>query len=91
MTEFVDTLSIKKSQMTSLIDKLIKMGYVNFTNDLDDRRKVYIYITKEGGNITSRINKTINNQIYNHLIKISQKELEALENGYLIFQKFYSN
>ena len=91
VTEFVDILSIAKPQMTSLIDKLIKMGYVNRTNDLDDRRKIYISLTKEGENISSKINNAINNQIDKHLIKFSQKDLEALKNGLLILQKLCLN
>ena len=91
VTEFVDVLSITKPQMTSLIDKLIKMGYVNRTNDLDDRRKIYISLTKEGENITSKIKNAIDNQIDKHLIKLSQTELEALKNGLLILQKLCSN
>lgn len=91
VTEFVDILGITKPQMTSLIDKLIEMGYVNRTNDLNDRRRVYISITKEGENIASKINKAINNRIDTHLIKLSQKELETLENGLIILQKLCLN
>lgn len=87
VTEFVDTLGITKPQMTSLIDKLIDMGYVNRTNDLNDRRKVYISINQSGMNITSKINNAINNQLDNHLIKLSPMELETLEKGLLILQK----
>lgn len=91
ISEFVDTLSIAKPQMTSLLDKLIEMGYINRTNDLTDRRRVYISITPKGKDITSLINEAINNQIDKHLIKFSQKELETLENGLIILQKLCSN
>ena len=91
VTEIVDILGITKPQMTSLIDKLINMGYVNRTNDLNDRRKIYISTTKEGENITSEINDIIDKQIDTHLIKLSQEELEALEKGLLILQKICPN
>ena len=91
VTEIVDILGITKPQMTSLIDKLIYMGYVNRTNDLNDRRKIYISTTKEGENITSEINDIIDKQIDTHLIKLSQEELEALEKGLLILQKICPN
>ena len=91
VTEIVDILSITKPQMTALIDKLIKMGYVNRTNDLDDRRKIYISITESGKKITSEINHSINNQLDNHLIKLSQSELKALEQGLRILQKLCPN
>ncbi len=91
ISEFVDTLSITKPQMTSLLDKLIELGYVNRTNDHDDRRRVYISITKEGKSITSKINDAINNQLDNRLIILSETELETLENGLIILQKLCLN
>jgi len=91
LTEFVDILGITKSQMTALIDKLIEMGYVNRTNDADDRRKIFVSATEEGEKITSKINKAINTQIDNHLSKLDQNELHTLENGLLILQKLCKN
>lgn len=91
VTEFVDLLGITKPQMTSLIDKLIKMGYVHRTNDIHDRRKIYISISQKGKLITSKINKTIDKKIDNHLSELGDQELESLENGLLILQKLCSN
>ena len=87
VTEFVDILCITKSQMTALVDKLINMGYVNRTNDINDRRKIYISASKEGKKVVSRINSAVEKQIDNHLLKLDQEELEALENGLLILKK----
>ena len=91
ISEFVDRLSITKPQMTLLIDQLIKIGYVNRTNDQNDRRRVYISITEAGKKITSKINGAINVQLDSQLIKLSQKELESLENGLIILQKLCLN
>lgn len=91
ITEFVDILSITKPQMTSLIDKLIEMGYVKRTNDINDRRKIYISATPEGEMITSVINKTIDSKVDKHLVELTQKELEALKNGLLVLQKLSTN
>jgi DNA-binding MarR family transcriptional regulator len=91
VTEIVDMLGITKPQMTSLIDKLIFMGYVNRTNDINDRRKIFISLTEEGKTITAKANTAIENQMDNHLIQLTQQELESLENGLLILQKMCSN
>lgn len=91
VTEFVDMLSITKPQMTSLIDKLSKMGYVTRTNDIDDRRKIYISATREGEEITMKINIAINNQIDDRLVKLTTKEIDTLRNGLLMLQKFCFN
>ncbi|MDD2386878.1 MAG: MarR family transcriptional regulator [Bacteroidales bacterium] len=91
ITEFVDILSITKPQMTALIEKLIKMGYVNRTNDQNDRRKIYISATEKGSLITSKINEAVDNHIDTFLLKLSQNELETLENGLIILQKLCPN
>ena len=91
VTEFADRLDITKSQMTALVDKLIEMGYVKRINDIEDRRKIYLSATNNGAIITSTINKSIDNQINNHLIRLTQEELKALENGLLILQKLCFN
>ena len=91
VTEIVDMLGITKPQMTSLIDKLIFMGYVNRTNDINDRRKIFISLTEEGKTITAKANTAIENQMDNHLMQLTQQELESLENGLLILQKMCSN
>lgn len=91
VTEFVEKLSITKPQMTSLIDKLSEMGYVNRTNDVHDRRKIYISATKDGERITSKINFTIDNQIDDRLVKLTGKEIDTLKNGLLMLQKFCFN
>lgn len=87
ITEIVDILGITKSQMTVLVDKLIKMRYVNRIPDINDRRKIYISASKEGKKVASRINNAVNTQINNHLSKLNQEELEALESGLLILKK----
>ena len=91
VTEFVDRLGITKSQMTALVDKLIIMGYVSRINDIDDRRKIYLSVTKDGETITSKINQSIDNQINNHLIRLTQEELDELKKGLLILQKLCFN
>lgn len=91
VTEFVDRLSITKPQMTSLIDQLIKMGYVNRTNDTDDRRKIYISLTAKGSEITTKINEAIDMHINSFLFNLTQEELITLKNGLIILQKLCPN
>lgn len=91
ITEFVSKLNIAKPQMTSLVDKLIKMDYVNRTNDSIDRRKIYISLTKEGEKILLEINKSVDNQLDNRLAALTLKESETLENGLKVLQKLCLN
>lgn len=91
VTEFVDALGITKPQMTSLVDKLIEMGYANRTNDVNDRRRIYISLTNEGEFVVSKINESVDKQIDKRLITLTQKELETLGNGLLVLQKLCPN
>ncbi|MDD4149320.1 MAG: MarR family transcriptional regulator [Bacteroidales bacterium] len=91
VTEFVSMLSITKPQMTSLIDKLIEMAYVTRTNDIVDRRKVYISLTNEGENILSNISNRIDSQLDSWLVAFTQEELETLEKGLEVLQKLCLN
>lgn len=91
LTEFVDRLSITKPQMTSLIDQLLKAGYVTRTNDKEDRRRVYISATSKGIEITTMINKAIDNHIETFLLNLTQSELNSLEEGLIILQKLCPN
>ena len=91
VTEFVEMLSITKPQMTSQIDKLSEMGYVIRTNDVDDRRKIFISVTQEGEEITTKIIRAIDKQIDSRLVNLTKKEMVDLENGLLMLQKFCFN
>jgi len=48
VTEIVKYLGITKSQMTASVDKLLSLGYVEREADKNDRRKIFISLTKEG-------------------------------------------
>ena len=91
VTELVDMLSITKSQMTASVDKLISLGYVERRNDSKDRRKIYLSITKEGIEITSKIKKNIEFQLKKNLEKLSPEELNNLESGLKVLYKFCSS
>ncbi len=60
----------------------------DLTNDIDDRRKIYISATREGEATTIKINTAIDNHIDNRLVRLTPKEIDTLENGLLMLQKF---
>lgn len=90
VTELVDMLSITKSQMTASVDKLLGLGYVERKNDIEDRRKIYLSLTKKGIEIVSKIKKNIDLQLKNNLKNLSPEELNNMENGLKVLYKFCS-
>ncbi len=91
VTEIVHTLGITKSQMTSSIDKLLKLGYVERWPDTSDRRKIYVSITKEGEKIAGKINLRMKEQFYKDIKTMSTEELSDLEKGLKVLRKLCSS
>jgi DNA-binding MarR family transcriptional regulator len=48
---------------TGLVDRLEKLGYVQRSHALDDRRKVMVRITRKGSNLVQRIREDMVNRI----------------------------
>jgi len=90
VTEIVHSLGITKSQMTASVDKLLKLGYVERWADTADRRKIYVSITKDGEKITENINIRIKERFYEDIKVLSQNELNELEKGLRVLNKFCS-
>jgi len=90
VTEIVQMLGITKSQMTASVDKLLKLGYVDRFADTQDRRKIYVSITKEGNKITKQIYTRIKERFDEDVQILSQEELNKLEQGLVVLKKFCS-
>ena len=90
VTEIVRSLGITKSQMTASVDKLIKLGYIERVANAKDRRKIYISLTKEGSLITEMINTRIKELFHKDIKVLSQNELDELERGLIVLNKFCS-
>ncbi len=90
VTETVQMLGITKSQMTASVDKLLKLEYVERWADTSDRRKIYISITEEGNEITGKIYTRIKERFNEDIGVLSQNELNELEKGLKVLNKFCS-
>ncbi len=78
--EIKQVLLNKRGDLTRLIDKLVKLGYVNRDVNLENRRMVDISINKEGLNLLNTINKKFSktNKYDNNLSEKEAKKLNAL-------------
>lgn len=57
--EIISRMIDPSPDVTRLIDRLIKQGYVSRTKDDDDKRQSIAYITEEGINLLSKLNVAI--------------------------------
>ena len=83
MHEIAESFQITKPTATSLIDALMKLGYVSRVEDKEDRRVTRIKLSKKGEEFLqknmSKTNSKINN-ILNYLTPADKKSLKRIIN-----------
>ena len=78
MSEIGRLVYISKSNMTSLIDKLVYEGLAERLPDKNDRRVINIALTDKGKNLLKDWRKHSNNEIKMNLSTLSNEDLEKL-------------
>lgn len=71
-------LSVPKSHVTSLVDKLIKDDLVERLLDPSDRRIIYIQLTEKGKDTLKMIKAVISEELRNKLSLLNKEQLETL-------------
>jgi DNA-binding MarR family transcriptional regulator len=92
MTNLGKTMYISKQYMTTLVDSLIKEGYVEREFDHKDRRVVCVKITKAGRENLYEIREQIKRNLSDRIEKLPNSDLELLyvsiQNIIIISNKF---
>lgn len=81
ISELGKKAKILKSNMTSLIDKLIEHELVERIADEHDRRIININLTKEGEVFLEEHKKIIVSQFKSKLVHLSQQDIDILYNS----------
>jgi DNA-binding MarR family transcriptional regulator len=76
MSKIGRNVHISKSNMTSLIDKLVENGLAERLPDQNDRRVINISITDKGKDVLKDWRKQSNNEIKKSLSVLSEEDLE---------------
>ncbi len=88
MAEIAGKIGRDKSTVTTLVDKLVRFGYVTKERDTVDTRVVYVTLTSKGSELKSIFN-AISREVLNALyFDISESEKEELVR---ILNKIYRN
>lgn len=77
MSKIGKNIHISKSNMTSLIDKLVENGLAERLPDQNDRRVINISITPKGKDVLKDWRKNSNNEIKKSLSVLSEEDLET--------------
>jgi MarR family transcriptional regulator, 2-MHQ and catechol-resistance regulon repressor len=81
MSEIGRMVYISKSNMTSLIDKLVENGLAERLPDENDRRVINIALTEKGRDMLKDWRKHSNNEIKMNLETLSEEDLERFSDA----------
>lgn len=75
-----ETLKVRPSTATGVVDRLVKQDLVKRRRDADDRRRVRVYLTERGREVTLEIETRRHRLIMRKLFEnFSRKELEGIQ------------
>jgi MarR family 2-MHQ and catechol resistance regulon transcriptional repressor len=77
-TELKVQLLVSRSNMTSLLDRMVRDGLIRREPDPDDRRKIRIALTEQGKSISDQILDPHLIWVRDTMFTLSSEELEAL-------------
>lgn len=79
ISELGEAVSLEKSTMTGLIDRMVRAGLVNREADPADRRVLRVWLTDRGKQVQAGIGKVLG-QAYQDLTQgVADKEVERVE------------
>ncbi|MGA2297335.1 MAG: MarR family transcriptional regulator [FCB group bacterium] len=81
MTEIGKELAMPKPNVTSLVDKLISLGFVERMPDAHDRRIINVKLTNSGHKAIEQAKEYVMNYIRKKLLVLSDSELELLSSS----------
>lgn len=88
MTEIANKIHRDRSTVTTLVNKLIKLGYVETKKNPEDSRSSLVYLTQKGKELEPDF-KRISNMIFEIEYKdISEEEKQIFQN---VLKKIYEN
>ncbi|MEQ1751348.1 MAG: MarR family transcriptional regulator, partial [Prosthecobacter sp.] len=82
MTDIARKMSHSTAAATGLVDRLEKLGYMERTHAIDDRRKVMVRVTSKGLDLVSRLRDELQSQIADAMSETSSNDAEAFMSSY---------
>jgi DNA-binding MarR family transcriptional regulator len=82
MTDIARKMGHSTAAATGLVDRLEKLGLMERTHAVDDRRKVLVRITSRGIELVSRLRNELTNQIAEAMTESSSVDADSFMNSY---------
>lgn len=91
VSEIARIASISRPQVTSLIDKLVRLGAVERHPDENDRRVINIVLTEYGRNLLEKTSRKIKQGIKEKLSRLTPEELADMSAALETLKKIGEN
>lgn len=72
MSDLCERLNIEKGSLTTMVDDLVKKGYISRNRDLKDRRKYILSLTESGEKVANDFIEKLANKLEERFLKLSQ-------------------
>ncbi len=82
MTDIARKMGHSTAAATGLVDRLEKLGYMERTHAIDDRRKVLVRITSRGLELVSRLRDELQNQVAAAMSETSSEDAASFMTSY---------
>ena len=81
VSALAETLGAGKPKTSILVDQLVQLGYVQRTEDSEDRRRTLVTLTPIGDELVTRLQRGGNERMTRWLSQMSEDDLAALTRG----------
>jgi len=82
MTDIARKMGHSTAAATGLVDRLEKLGYMERTHALDDRRKVMVRVTAKGLELVSRLRDELQSQIADAMSETDSRDAASFMSSY---------
>ena len=82
MTDIARKMGHSTAAATGLVDRLEKLGYMERTHAIDDRRKVMVRVTSKGLDLVSRLRDELQSQIAYAMEETSTNDVASFMSSY---------
>lgn len=73
-----EKMKLAPSTITPIISSLEKRGLIKRKIDEEDRRNIYIYLSKTGKEFTKRVDRELNDMLYEYIDYMGKKDTEEV-------------
>ncbi|PCK21465.1 MarR family transcriptional regulator [Bacillus pumilus] len=81
-TDLAYVCNVNKSAVTSMTNRLFTKNYIVREHDQADRRNVRLYVSPEGKDVVSRMEKQLQDLVRSYFEKLEEKEMESFIQTY---------